>query len=494
MVIKTEDIFIWIPRDITPKFKVEIVRRDGSTDDVTSRVESSEFADVATIGIGDCRIKLNNTDSFLSGRYVGGETVKFYLDFSAGTTLRWKGRLDYPKDSLTGTGHFLDIEGRHTSFQVTETFVNKSYSDATATNVMNDLIDTYLVPLGFTRNNVETINTTVTFAWSDKSVWNCFQDICTAVGADVYIDDDKDVHFFAENSKMNDEEAAVEGQNMLGLIGFGKDTYKERSRIIITGQSENGIPVIFTKTDGTVAGTDIREIQITDLNISTMEEAEKRADAELQLRKAANLVEQISSVRCLPLPALVQGDNFWISAPRQRIHGIYKALEVRHFFGRSGIWTDVKVEKETEGVGEIVRDRIRKENALTKGSNPNDMRFSYNFEFDNTNNLESLTNMHVSEGKLQLVDTSSMGTFTTSTRVHDSNILRCEIREFGDSLNGFSIRVSNDGGTTYFPVSVGQLLTFLTTGNRLKITGTVTHSSTNPNPALDSFAALYSDS
>ena len=488
-MIRRTTAFTYIPRTWTPKFKVEITRLDGTTDDVSAKVYEGEFRrPIARVGIGDFTIKLLNVGELYSGLYTGGEVVKFYADLNDASTLKFTGRLDEPKESFD-KGHFLNIDGRHTSFDLSETYVNYEVtSDTDGSTVLKNLVSGFLT--GYTTTNVtDPIGTDIPAGtkWSNKPFIEIFRDVCILCSADGFVDNDKDIHFFAENSIIQDKDAVVEGQNLIGIPSFGKDTYRERTKVRVVGEDNDGMLILYT------AGIGTREETIIDRNVSTMSEAKQRANNALIEMTLSNIPPEgrvISRGLENPNP----GENIWISALRHHIHNVYKMVEIKDKVGvRVGTWkTELIIEKEIPGTDLSIKESKRQELAITKIDNPNNLSFSYNFTFDDTTNILSQKNTTVTDGKLTLVSGKTTGTMVTNLKTASSNITKTELRYAGQDLGISIFRISVDNGISWEIVTRNTLHTVTGSGKRLKIKVQLKSDSDNLVPEVDGLVVLSS--
>ena len=488
-MMDVQEWFYWVPRPYVPNVKVEVIVSGGATTDITDDVISSEFRKMATIGIGDFRIRLNNAAGQYSNTWVGGETVRFYANNNASaTTKRFEGILDYPKDTFTQSGQVLELEGRHISASATEVFVTASYDAQTADFIIKDIIDTFLT--GYTYTNVNTFTATLSVRWSNKPFWECVKELAYLAGADVYIDDDKDFHMFTENSIFNDTEAVVEGAMPVTLTDFGKDTYFKKTKVRVAGDDGEGIPVLRTTT---IAGSgDTREIFEKDVAINTYQEATDRAQALADRHTESTLPPQ-GRAKSYILYTLQPGDNIWISVPRQRVHGVYKVTEFKHMYGRDGVWTEALIEREMIGTAQLIRDRIKKEHEVTIIDNPNRMEHSYNFPFDDSTGISSseTTNVGVSGGALRLSGAATSGTMVSDTRTAANNITSVEFRVVGTDLDASTFEFSVDNAASWQSIVKNTATTPSATGNQLKIKVNLVSNTANPTPILESCGALY---
>ncbi len=148
---QTNDIFIPIPKTRNTHAKIEI-----NGVDVTKRIIESSWVYPATTGIGTFTLILSNAAGQFSDTYSVGQSVKFYADNSDGTTLQFWGRIDYVKDNLGSNGQFLEIEGRHRAYLLTEFLVCYSATNTVTSDILKDIINKLPASYGFTQTNIGT--------------------------------------------------------------------------------------------------------------------------------------------------------------------------------------------------------------------------------------------------------------------------------------------------------------------------------------------------
>ena len=240
-----------------------------------------------------------------------------------------------------------------------------------------------------------------------------------------------------------------------------------------------------------IAGSgDLREIFEKDVSINTYQEATDRAQSLADRHTESTLPPQ-GKAKCYMLFTLNPGDNIWISVPRQQVHGIYKVNEFKHMFGRDGLWTEAFLEREMIGTSQLIRDRIKKEHEVTIIDNPNRMEQSYNFPFNTSTNIASMTNVTIDNGKLVLTSGQTNGIMVTDARNASANIVSMELRIVGANLESSTFEASVDNGVTYQTMTKNTLIVATASGTQLKIRVTLISDTANPNPILESLGILY---
>lgn len=482
-MIKTNRIFIPIPKIRNTHVQITI-----NDVDVTARTIDSNWTYPVTIGIGTFSLKLSNARGQFSGSYNVGDTVKFYADNTDGTTLQFWGRIDFTKDDLSDVGQFLNIEGRHRSFLLTEFAICHSATNTTTSEILKDIIGKLPSAAGFTYTNIADDTTTMNVEWSYKPFWDCVLELCNKAGFDCYVDNNLDFHYFAENSIENDSDAIVEGQNFIKSQDSGTNNYLEKTRVIVNGQDLKGLPIVYTAISDD-EGDEIRELIITDSSANTYEKVQDMATAKLSEFTNRNPQSRINS---FGLETVKPGDNIWILVPRQKIAGQFKLIEITHKFGmKVGGWrTEILTEEQDEGIsGTIQRiDKANQQNRATK--NVNKLNYSYNFNFGTdvgTHLTTQITILGTNEGFLS-TDGSSTGTWISPIRQLTANATALELRMTGNELNNLIVYASLNAGTTWTNISQVNQSTTIAGGKDLRIK--VDFSSATAR--LESLSLLYS--
>ena len=480
-MIKTNKIFIPIPRKRNTQAKVEI-----KGDDRANKVIESIWKYPVTSGVGTFIIILSNAAGQLNGLYSDGDEVKFYADNSDGSRLQFFGIIDSVKDNIGSGGQTLEIGGRHRSYLLTEFLISYSSIGNTTSNILKEIIDLLPSSYGFTKSNIEDSSVTMDVEWNYKPFWDCVVELCDKGISDCYADNDLDFHYFAKNSKINDREYVVEGNNFLKSKGFGKDAYYEKTRVIASGNSSGGLPIIYTAISDQ-EGENIKEILIKDTSSNTVEKVRDLAQAKLAV--VSNREEQ-ATVESFGLETLVPGENIWILIPRQEIHGQYKVVQVTHRYGaKSGGWrTECQLEEEERGMAQTTQTINQKSDRLKDISNIHKLNFSWNFDFAEDSGTHS--NTKIVDGFLKTV-TGSSGVWTSEVLELEEDISAVEAKIAGTSLVGTQVWLSVNGGISFQQLLVSGLSSKdkeIIAGRRLKLQVRLVSESTQ----VDDLVLLYS--
>jgi len=475
--------FVWKRRKQLTAYTLKIDSVDYTTEALGSG-ETIEFIRTINPNIGGFKFSLENTTAEFSDKFSGGETVQIYLDFADGDTKRFEGVLEKVENVLTDSGYTLRCEGSHLTGELLDITVTQSYTgNTTITNILKGLIDDYLT--GFTYSNIGTFSETPTINWQNKPFWDCVSDLCDLATADCYFDESKDCHFFTQGSVTNYKEAAVWNDTLINIEGLGTDTIDVRNKVIVYGKDDEGFPIIHTAPDsGSQTSYGTKEKIIRDEDIKTEEQAKERADAELAILKDTKNNGKVTS---WILPTLTPGDMFYVISPLQKIHSTFRAVEITHKLPSEQ--TVVKIER-VQSIPTLFKDRFKKELALESVDNINKMEYSYNFTFDTTKNIDTVssdTNIAVVDGRLYL-SSGIDGTMISNTKVADSDITAVEIRIKGETYSSAKYYISVAEIESWEEITnLNELVYLSTTGKYLKLKIILNSASTR----IDSAVVLF---
>ena len=475
-MIKSNEIFIPIPRRRNTQAKVEL-----NGDDVKTRVIESSWVYPATIGIGTFKIILSNAGGQLNGLYSEGDSAKLYADNSNGTTLQFWGIIDAVKENIDNRGQILEVEGRHRSYLLTEFLVCYAASGKVTSEILKDIMDLLPDSYTFTKTNIEDSIVEMDVEWNYKPFWDCVVELCEKAGFDCYVDNDLDFHYFAENSKVNEREYIVEGNNFLSSKSFGKDGYYEKTRVIATGKTKGGLPIIYTAVSSS-EGDNIKEVLIKDTSSNTEEAVKNLAEAKLE--EISNRSTQ-AILQSFGLETLAPGENIWILLPRHQIHGQYKVIQFTHRYGaKSGGWrTQCQLEEEERGIAQTVQNMDQKRDRLKDVENINKLNFSWNFDFSSDSGTHS--NTEIVDGVLKTTTGNSTGVWTSDLLELSSDIVAVEPKIIGSAIAGTQIWLSVNSGVSYTRLSAGKKII---AGRKLKYQVILNSESTQ----VEDLALLYS--
>lgn len=476
--IKRVPVHVWIPPTYSALYKIEITRADGTTDDVSDKIIEGELTDGITDTIGSFSFVIDNSSEEYTNVWSGNEIIRLYVDYAtSAATARFRGRIEkvsYPNQTIK-------ITGRSESAKLLDITVTKSYDDQETSTILTDLFDTYAT--SFTYTNVNTSTTNVTANWYQVPFWDCVQDLCHSAGFDCYIDASLDCHYFESGTVNNTTEAVVHDSNLLDVGDFAYDQSLIKNRVVVYGAEIGDLPLIKTAND-TDSQTEygIKELILQDSNISTETQCQERADYELDISKDPPLVGEVQSVG---LATIQPGERVRISAPGSNLPpAYYKIISYTHQF-EDFMKTTLKIEKEPRQIHHLMRDRINKEQKLSEMANPNEMRYTWNFDYDSDSGTHTST--QITEGVLK-TDGGASGNWVSAGRTETSTVTHFEVRAVGDALPGTDYYVSTDNGVTW------QQITALKTsqaaappGKNLKLKVELNSASTQ----VDSLALLY---
>lgn len=489
---RTKKGFIWIPRPFTPEFMVkqEIIK-NSTTYNVVTKMRYLEFNKPTQHEIGKFKIIIDNNAGTYTNLFEGGETAKFYLDMSSGTTKEFEGYIEDVNNTFTDRGYELEISGSQMAGKLLDITVTASFTDEAIEDILEEIVADF-APSDFSYDKATyPCSTKATINWSHKPFWECFNDLCKLAGYDGYVDNDEDedntydFHFFEENSLECTLDAVVFKDNVIDIEGLRKDTIDVKNKIIVYGL--DGLIVYTAEDASSISSYGIKEKIIRDDNITTDAEAKERANAELELEKEKKLKGR---TKTWGMVYLNQGEKIWITIPPQKIHGQYKILNYKQKIDRDFIFTtEVDVQKPIKGIPHFFKERLKTELAHEKIENPNLMKFSYNFTFNDDTNCNH-SNTETGDGKLRLMSGQTSGTMTSDACIATDNITQIEIRAEGKDLRGSTFDISVDNSISWdLDVSPDTLHVTTMTGKYLMIRANLRN--TTYNVEIDSLAVLY---
>src|SRR3990167_812215 len=468
---------IWLPRDRNVEWSIKI-----SGVDITDDVLEGEFTRSIIGGESLCRIQLIDADGDYAGRYIGGETVEFLCDLSSGTASYWKGTLDKPNKKF-GATYILEVIGSHLQSQLLDVTVNAEYNGyMTCDAILKELIDDFAPTFTYTNVNASTVSPTI--RWAHKPIWDCIVDLCNLASFDAYVDSNKDIHFFLRESIENTTESIVWNDTLVDILKFGADNIDVKNRIIVYGEDEQGLIIVY-RTDDSASQTTygVKEKIISDNSVKTYQQAKELADATLNDEKDK---ADYGEFHCLLLADINPGDLIWVVNPIQQIESQLRL--VKYTTKVPSRETTAIISKE-KTIPQLFRQRRLAELARENVINPYNMTNSFNFMFDDLTEMDSALSagVTVSESKLRTVSGSASGTMVSISRSSTSTITQLHLKVVGDFTSGASYQISADDGATYESINVDELKTLTTTGNLLRLKVILS----SANTTIDSISLMY---
>lgn len=487
---RIKEFAIFIPPKVAQlmdHIKVEIIR-GGTTTDVTNRVERFTVTRLSIDeGMDQAFLVLQNVDreylksdgSFL---WSGGETVKIYQDYEvtssnlSDTHLLFKGRIHAPLGSFTGGKHTLEIFCRKLPEIVDRRRIvsfplgTKSFDAATQIlSSYTDLIDTS------TFNTNLSGDTSVITASYDQSDFEILRDIFRKAGWAGHFDNDLDndglfvLNGFLDNGETkNNDVSCVAGQTMLSLRGFGVYTEDVFTRVRVNGGDLAGSTILREKGDSVLeASLWRRDFVVRDSTVTSMEEADSRVDFELV---DATVQRVDGSVVCLARRELFPGQFFRVHSVDDGVNGFFKASRVDFVF--DDIFTMTVSVSRRLRKSDLLRlvELNRKVDSNVGTVNPNDMKFSFNFTFDDSTNIAVTNNVEFVEGKIKT--TSGEGDFTSELLVVAESVSQMDfVFEAPENTENSTLFVSANRGDdeTEIPIGNENVQVDVTPGTELRV-------------------------
>lgn len=482
--LKTIPVKTWIPPIYSANYRVTVERADGTIDDVTDILLSLKIEDGATEGIGNFEFEIPNPNETYSDVWNGMEIFRYYCDYAGGTptTLRFRGRVEKPSKRnnnvlVTGRSEALFVQGQN---------VSKDYLGQDIGYVIKDLFDTY----GQNRYDTSSINTStgtgITMTFRDIAFWDAIESICNAVGYDCYVSANLVVEFFVAGSKVNVDEAIVHDYNLVEVGDFAPDLQFIRNQIRVIGGNIDGVQVTYTANDtSSQSSHGIRREVVNDDGITTFAVAKELAEFILTEKKTPPITGEVKG---LLLASIQPGESIRLSSPMENLQpGNYKIITYTHTIGNDGLYTAVKINKETKKISHVLKDRIQREHRKTDSSaNVDDLDYSQIELFNADIGYKSGT--EVIDGVLRLETGETSGTWISLPYgTNDSRIFsKVRVDLVGDNLPGTAIEVSYNGGVSYQSITRGTTLT-LGIGESIVVRLTLTTGS-----QVDSLIVQYS--
>jgi len=459
--LKTIKPKVWIPPIYSANFKVTVERTDGTIDDITDILISLKIEDGVTEGIGNFEFEIPNPNETYSNVWNGMEIFRYYCDYASGTptTLRFRGRVEKPSKRnnnvlVTGRSEALFVHGQD---------IHKDYTDIDVGVIIKDLFDTYGEDRYDTSEIDTSTGTTVTMTFLDLPFWDAIEAVCIASSYDCYVSCDLVVEFFASGSRESTTEGIVHDYNLIEVGDFAPDLSVIKNQIRVIGGTIDGVQVIYTAND-TAANQStygIRREIINDDGITTYAAAKELADFVLADRKDP---PTIGDVKGLLLATIQPGEKIRLSSPLENLQpGSYNIISYVHEISEEGLFTIIKINKESKRISHVLKERIQREHKRTdSSSNVDDLDYSEIELFNaDVGTHESTPKTEIVDGVLKLKTGESSGFWISPTYGPDDNRIfeSIKIDIVGDNLPGATIGVSYDGGINYQTINRGSLIT-----------------------------------
>ena len=372
--LKTIRPKVWVPPIYSANYKVTVERSDGTIDDITDIILHLKIEDGVTQGIGNFEFEIPNPNETYSNVWNGMEIFRYYCDYAATpTTLRFRGRVEKPSKRNNN----VLVTGRSESLFVHGQDIHKDYLNKDIGFIIKDLFDTY----GQSRYDTSGIDvstgTTVTMTFLDLPFWDAIEAVCTAGGYDCYVSASLTVEFFESGSRTNTDEGIVHDYNLIEVGDFAPDLSFIKNQIRVIGGTIDGVQVFYTANDTAANQTTygIRRETINDDGIITIAAAKELAEFVLIERKTP---PTLGDVKGLLLATIQPGEKIRLSSPLENIPpAAYEIITYVHEISDEGLFTTVKINKESKRISHVLKERIQREHRRTDASsNVDDLDYS----------------------------------------------------------------------------------------------------------------------
>lgn len=475
-------VYVFIPPNEEIEYKIEIYTSSGETIDITDDIIEGEYTDGITDTIGNFAFTIDNTNQAYNDKFNLYNEIRIYSDYATSAiTKRFTGLIE----KVSTKEEDIVITGRSIASRVMGITVTYSTTDYTH-EILSYILTTYASYI--TQNNIditEDTDTQVTINWYQKPFWECVLELCNRSGYDAYIDCNSDFNYFVSGTRENTAEAVVHEHNLIEVGDFTPDLTNIKNRIIVYGAVIEEQQIIWTEEDNnSIDSYDVKELIINDSNIITIEQAQSRALYELSLNKDPPIIGEIISIA---LATIMPGERIRISDQESKLYpAFYNIQKFTQKFGEEEL-TILTIQKEQSTISKILKKRITFETQAIDKTNPNEMRYSWFFDFNTDSGThETPAKTEITGGVLKLKSGETSGTWISEVNTLSSNATSCELRAKVNAI-GSNYYVSTDNGITWQSISLNTLLTLSPPGQYLKIKVELNSASTE----IDSLCLLY---
>lgn len=280
---------------------------------------------------------------------------------------------------------------------------------------------------------------------------NILADLCKRADFDGRINTDLTYDAFTRGSEQCLREAIASGQNVLLCPPAGQDSTLIKNYVRVYGSEKESCLIMHTKK-ATSPKPWRKDIIINDTSIQNRAQAVDRATKEYDNLSDA---EVVASPICLGLPYLTAGQSIQTFI-EYVLNGNYVASKISHYLQPGSVETRVTLnELERDGL-KVIKDNERDIREKFTFQNPNDMEYSYHFTFDDEDDIDSLDDCELSDGKLIVSTGKSSAVMTSKALTLDADQNYVEVRFKGNEASSdTTFEVSCDDGENYDTTTPG---------------------------------------
>ena len=487
----TKAFKIWLPQVKDKIYEdVKIIDSDNVTWDLDEDLVSFNITwPTMKDGLAYFTLRINNNERKYMSKFVTGNKISFYFDYTDGTTLYKTFYIESPLYGYDKGGYYVELKGRDYP-QTADMVITQDYSDGVSAlaifnGIVNNNFSSILNTGGVAAGMVEQVYA----IYESKPPISVLGDVLNRVDYDGRIEADGTITTFVDTGVLSTTESCIVGQNVTSISGFGVDSAKEKNRVQVIGGVKEGCQFMKMEQDTTrQSATWIRDGIIKNTDIKSIADAQERADVELAFQKS--LPDQ-GTITSIGMATMKPGQLVMCSIPDCKIVGDYYVKSVNHKFSSKGWETTIELNIQKTRQSTFIEDEAKKRVGQRNLDNPNDMKDTLIFfDFRNEDNIDSLSNVQVYRNKLRLVAGQSTGVMISDEFVADDNFTEYEIRGVGtDDMSVSTFFMCNDGGFSYKESNFSEfnaVLSLTSTGNRARLKVQLTSDGDNPVPELSS--------
>jgi len=434
-------INVFVPPTFSPEYKI-IIETSSESIDVTRDLIDGSYTDGITETIGNFSIIIDNSSQQYTNRISLYDKLKIYLDYGEPTTLVFTGLIERP----SSTDNRMILTGRSSAVRTIGKLVTYSATEKARSEILKEIVDKYFMGI-ISTSGVDDDLEIATVNYVEKPFWEVVEELCSAGSYDAYIDANFVLYYFPSGSIINETEAIVNTVNLIETSDFSPDLQSVTNRVKVYGADNDGVRIIATAEDtASQSSYDIKEVVVTDSGLTTLEDAQAKADYELSKNLTPPIV---GTVKCLLLPTLKPGERLRISdsynglLPTEDGYTIQKFTHI--FSNDEPPQTEVTVQKERSSIPQILKKRIKFEYTVTDTENANEMKYSIVNTFDTDTGTHN--NTKIESGSLYA--TSLPAEWVSPVFSLTYLPTQIESRFGGNNLAGVSVFFSTDGGGSY---------------------------------------------
>jgi len=496
MVDLTQDFKIWIPRD-NDKIYFEIKAYDSNNVEYNLKSNTVNFKiNWSTIrggGLAGFTIAINNSNNQYLDVFSKGNLIKFYFDYSDGTTLYKTFKMEEPKYGYEN-GYKIFLHGRDYP-EIADRVITVDYSSGFfANNIFDNIVTNYFSGIVTTTGVDTDMTDTIYPKYEYQRPITIFKDVLERVDYDGRFENDGTITTFEDTGESTTSEVLTVGQNVKSVSGFGVQSDNEKNRILVVGKNIENMPILRMKENKTEQGkTWIKDLVYKNSDVITLDDSEDVATFMLSDKKT---LDDEGTITSLGLATIKPGQSLLCSIPNCKIIGSYFIKKVIQSFTSGEGWiTTVDVNQTKKLFSEFFDEEKKTRERERDINNPNFMSDTLILlTFSNENDIDSLGNVEVGDGKLSLSSGQDTGNMISDEFEADENFNDFEIRaKHNDDCRLCTFYVSNDNGSSYTSINIDDLntkKTLTTTGKKGRLKVQLKSDATNPEPEMDSVALL----